>query len=179
MTRDVIMAENAKRATLAKGVKGLLFVGRGHDETHAGVPPDKPYSRPIMAKVLHEEYGDRVFQVAADWGEFTVLQKAMEPHAHKAVGFDLYSSPFANVTNAEMGGVERRMANLARGYVYFGACQQLHRNTATKGFVTDEMFRKHRTYYEVDLGMKFDSAREVDEHLQARRWKVRCPAVQP
>lgn len=179
MKRDVIMAENAERATLAKGVKAVLFVGRGHDETHVGVPPDKPYSRPIMAKVLHEKYGDRVFQVAADWGQFTVLEKAMEPHQHRAVGFDLYASPFANITNAEMGGIERRMANLARGYVYFGACRQLHGNTPIKGFVTEEMYRKHRTYYEVDFGVKFDTAREFDEYLQGRRWKLRCPATQP
>ena len=36
LKRDVEMAENAERETLAKGLKGLLFVGRGHDETHFG-----------------------------------------------------------------------------------------------------------------------------------------------
>lgn len=179
MSRDVTMAENAERATLAKGVKGLLFVGRGHDETHVGVPPDKPHSRPIMAKVLHDKYGDRVFQAAPDWGEFAVLQKAMEPLGQKAVGFDLYSSPFANVVYSEMGGVDRRMATVARGYVYFGACQQLHGNTPIKGFITDEMYKQHKAYYELDFGVKFATAREFDEHLQGRRWKLRCPTPLP
>jgi len=176
LARDVIMAENAARETLEKGVKALLFVGRGHDETHVGVPPDPPYNRPIMGGLLHNKYGERVFQVAPDGGEFTVLQRAMEAHNHKPAGFDLFRSPFATILSSEMGSVERPLANLARGYIYFGKCQQLHGNTPIKGFVTEEMYRQHRRYYEIDYGVKFDTAKEFDEYLQGRRWKIRCPA---
>ncbi len=175
LKRDVVMAENAEKATLAKGVKGLLFVGRGHDQTHVGRPPDPPYSRPIMAKVLYDKYGDRVFQVSADMGTFTVLEKVMESRNHERVGFDLYASPFATILTSEMGKVERPMANFARGYLYFGKCEQLHANTPIQGFVTEEMFEKHRNYYEIDIGRQFGSAKELDEYLQVRRWRIRCP----
>lgn len=93
LKRDVEMAENAERETLAKGLKGLLFVGRGHDETHFGLPPEKPYRRPIMAQVLHAKYGDRVFQVSADWGKFVPMNKAMESQYREPIGFDMYASP--------------------------------------------------------------------------------------
>ncbi len=138
MTRDVIMPENAERATLASGAKGLLYVGRGHAETQLGAPPDKPFTRPIMAKLLYEKYGDRVFQVTGDFGQFPVVQRAMEPLEHSSVGFDLYASMFASILSDDMKP-ERAMGNLVRGYIYFGSCQQLHRNTPIGGFVTEEM----------------------------------------
>jgi hypothetical protein len=47
--------------------KGLLFVGQGHDETHFGLPPEKPYRRP------------------------------MESRYRAPIGFDMYTSPFASV----------------------------------------------------------------------------------
>jgi hypothetical protein len=58
---------------------------------------------------------------------------------------------------------------LASGYVYIGPRTSFHRNTAIKGFVTETMFRKHRKYYDVCYG-QFNSAAEVDEHLQQHRW---------
>jgi hypothetical protein len=178
-TRDLIMAENAERETLARGVKAVLFVGGGHDQTHLGAPPEQPYRRPIMAKVLHDKYPGRVFQVAGDGGQFSVAQRAMEALQHKVSGFDLYASPLASVLSADMGSPERTMASLARGYVYFGSCQQLHGNTPIKGYVTDEMYARYRTYFEVDFGVKLATAREFDEYLQGRNWKIRCPAPLP
>jgi hypothetical protein len=174
-TRDPIMAENAERATLAAGAKAVLFVGSGHDQTHLGAPPDEPYRRPIMAKVLHDKYPGRVFQVAGDAGWYPVAQRAMEALGHKVSGFDLYASPLASVLSADMGTPERTLGSLARGYVYFGSCQQLHGNTPIRGFVTDEMYAKYRTYFDVDFGQKLATAREFDEYLQRRNWKIKCP----
>jgi len=168
--RDVEMAENAEREILAKGVKGLLFVGRGHDETHVGRPPDKPYRRPIMGKLLYDKYGERVFQVSPDWGKFPAVTKAIDPAQRLPVGFDLAASPFASILIREMGPEPLKMEKMARGYVYFGPADRLHPNTAIVGFVTDEMFAKYRNYYETDIGRPFSSAREVDEFLQANRW---------
>ena len=175
-SRDRIMADNAERATLARGVKGVLFVGSGHDQTHLGAPPDEPYRRPIMARLLHGRYPDRVFQVAGDGGQFPAAQRAMEALQHKVSGFDLYASPLASVLSADMGSPERTMGSLARGYVYFGSCPQLHGNTPIKGYVTDEMYAKYRTYFEIDFGVKLATAREFDEYLQGRNWRIRCPA---
>jgi hypothetical protein len=175
MTRDEIMAENAERATFQAGVKGLLFVGRGHAETHFGLPPDPPFPRPIMAQVLHRKYAERLFQVTGDWGVFGVVQKAMAPLGHRAVGFDMYASPFASILSTDVATTYLPMSVRARGYVYFGNCQQLHRNTSLRGFVTEATFEKHRHYFEVDFNREFKSAQEVDDYLAERNWKLRCP----
>jgi hypothetical protein len=170
LKRDVEMAENAERETLAKGVKALLFVGRGHDETHFGLPPDKPYRRPIMGQVLHKKYGDRVFQVMADWGKFAPMNKAMESRDRMPIGYDMYSSPFEAVLMVDMVPTPTKMANLARGYVYFGPVERLHRNTTIPGFVTDAMFEKYKEYYRIDFGRPFQSAKEVDDHFMENLW---------
>ena len=169
LKRDVEMAGNAEREILAKGVKGLLFVGRGHDETHFGLPPDKPYRRPIMGQVLYKKYGDRVFQVMADWGKFAPMNKAMESRYRQPIGFDMAASPFATVLMADMGG-PTPIANLARGYVYFGPFERLHRNTTIPGFVTDAMFEKFKEYYRIDFGRPFHSAKEVDDYFTENLW---------
>ncbi len=170
MKRDLEMAENVEREILAKGIKGLAFVGRGHDESHFGTPPDKPYNRPIMGKVLYEKHGDRVLQVALDWGGFPAVTKAIDPGRTLPVGFDMFSSPFASILVRGMGPDPVKMEKLARGYVYFGPAERLRRNTAIVGFVTAEMFAKYGRYCEIDLGRPFSSAREVDEYLQENRW---------
>lgn len=170
LERDVEMAEAAERETLAKGVKGLLFVGRGHDETHFGLPPDKPYRRPIMGQVLHKKHGDRVFQVMADWGKFVPMDKAVGSRHRTPIGFDMYSSPFASVLMVDMRPIPTKMANLARGYVYFGPVERLHRNTTIPGFVTDAMFEKYKEYYRIDFGRPFQSAKEVDDHFMEHLW---------
>jgi hypothetical protein len=168
--RDVEMAENVEREILARGIKGLAFVGRGHDETHFGTPPDKPYRRPIMGKVLYDKYGDRVHQVCPDWGGFPAVTKACDPAHPLPVGFDMPSSPFASIITLEMGRIPAKIEKMARGYIYFGPAERLHANTPIAGFVTDEMFAKYKNYYEIDFGRKFTSAKEVDEWLQANRW---------
>lgn len=168
--RDVEMADNAEREILAKGIKGLLFVGRGHDETHFGRPPDKPYRRPIMGKVLYDKYGEKVFQVSPDWGGFPAVTKAIDPARPLPIGFELAVSLFATILVHEMGPVPVKMESIAGGYVYFGPAEQLHPNTAIAGFVTEEMFAKYRNYYEIDFGRPFASAQEVDRFLQENRW---------
>lgn len=170
LKRDVEMAENAERETLAKDAKGLLFVGRGHDETHFGLPPDKPYRRPIMGQVLHQKHGDRVFQVMADWGKFAPMNKAMESSYRAPIGYDMYSSPFASVLMRDMGPAPTRMSNLARGYVYFGPFERLHRNTTIPGFVTDAMFEKYKEYYRIDFDRPFQSPEEVNEYFRESLW---------
>jgi len=170
LKRDVEMAENAERETLAKGVKGLLFVGRGHDQTHFGRPPDKPYHRPIMGQVLYNKYGDRVFQVAPDWGKFPVLNRVMESRNRSPIGFDMFTSPFATVLNDDMGQMSTKMENLARGYVYFGRSDRLHRNTTIPGFVTEEMYQKYWRYYQIDFGKPFKNAKEVDDYFMENLW---------
>ena len=98
----------------------------------------------------------------------------MELRGHKAIGFDLYSSPFAEVLCPAdfTGAPEVPFSEIARGFVYLGPRDDLHRNTTIEGFVTDEMFKKYKRYYEVDFQRTFKDAEEVDRYLQDHRWPV-------
>jgi len=51
-----------------------------------------------------------------------------------------------------------------------GPQASFHKNTAIKGFVTDEMFKQYKRYYEIDYGRTFKDAEDVDKYLQAHRW---------
>ena len=133
-----------------KGIKALLFAGLGHDETHFGLPPDAPYRRPIMAQVLYQKYGDRVYQVRPDWGVFAPINKSMNNKISFPLAFDMPASPFANILIRVMGPVPARLQTNARGFIYFGPREALHRNTFIEDFVTDDMFKKYRNYYEID-----------------------------
>jgi len=167
------MAEQVEKEIIAKGQKGLLFVGRCHDFTHYEFPPNINAGRDIMGNLLYKKFGDRVFQVwLGSDATFPIVDYIMKLRGHKPLGFNLYSSPFANILSPPTwyDAPEVPFCKVARGYVYLGARTSLHKNTPIKGFITDEMFNKYRQYYEVDLGRSFKSAEELDEYLQTHRF---------
>jgi hypothetical protein len=152
-------------------LKGLVFVGRCHDFTHYEFPPEVNFGRPIMGNLLYKKYGDRVFQVWLASGWLPPFEGVMKLRGHKPAGFDLYASPFANILSPpNWDAPEVPLSKIARGYVYFGPRVKLHKNTPIKGFVTDEMFKKYKQYYEIDFGRKFKNAEEVDKYFQAHRF---------
>jgi len=172
LKRDRTMAEQAEKEIIQKGQKGLVFVGRCHDFTHYEFPPEVNFGREIMGNLLYKEYGDRVFQVWLGGGTFQIVEEAMSLVGHKPLGFDLYVSPFANILTpsfwSDAPGVP--LSKVARGYVYLGPHSGLHKNTPIEGFVTDEMFKAHRRYYEIDFERSFKDASDVDKYLQAHRF---------
>ncbi len=169
--RDNVMAEQVGKEIVERGKKGLVFVGRCHDFTHYEFPPEVNLGRPIMGNLLYKKYGDRVFQVWLGTGWLAPMEKAMKPRGHKPTGFNLYASPFANILSPPgWDAPEVPLSKIARGYVYFGPREKLHKNTPIKGFVTDDMFKKYKQYYEIDFGRKFENAQEVDEHFQKHRF---------
>ncbi|MHC4260266.1 MAG: hypothetical protein ACYSTF_07655 [Planctomycetota bacterium] len=169
--RDNVMAEQVRKEIVEKGKKGLVFVGRCHDFTHYEFPPEVNFGRPIMGNLLYKKYGDRVFQVWLASGWLPPFEGVMKPRGHKPAGFDLHASPFANILSPpNWDAPEVPLSKIARGYIYFGPRAKLHKNTPIKGFVTDEMFKKYKQYYEIDFGRKFKNAEEVDKYFQAHRF---------
>lgn len=170
---DPTMAAEVEKEIIQKGQKGLVFVGRCHDSTHYEFPPEINYGREIMGNLLYKKYGDRVFQVWEGGSDFLpAIEEVMKLRGYEQIGFDLYASPFANIRTSaswsDAPGVPLR--KVARGYVYLGPRTKLHKNTPIEGFVTEEMFKRYRRYYEVDFGRSFKSAEEVDKYLQAHRF---------
>ncbi len=171
---DATMAEKAEQI-ISSGQKVLIFVGRCHDFTHYEFTREQNFGRPIMGKILHDKYGDRVFQVWLGSGGFLpTLRRAVGSAFKEPIGFDLYASPFATILSpGEWNDApEVPMGKLARGYVYFGAPASLHRNTPIKGFVTEEMFLRYREFYEQDYGRTFENAKEFDVWLQEHRFPM-------
>ena len=170
-TMDRAMADQAAVNILERDKKGLLFVGRCHDMTLYEFPPEMNYGRPIMGNVLHKKYGDRVFHVWLYSRLFPQIERAMQSAGLPKGAFTVAGSPFAAIkskTFIDARGVE--LKHLAQSVVYLGPMKTFKRNTAIVGYVTDEMFKKYREYYEADYGRKFKNALEVDKHLRARRW---------
>ena len=98
------------------------------------------------------------------------MNTLMEGRVGRPVGFDVAASPFSALVLEGVGIDTARMSSLARGFVYFGTREQLHRNTTIPGFVTDEMFEKYQEYYRIDFGRPFKSAKEVNEYFQETLW---------
>lgn len=171
LKRDKTMAEQVEKEIIDKNQKGLVFVGRCHDFTHYEFPPEVNFGRDIMGNLLYKKYGNRVFQVWLGTGWLPPMEKVMKLREHKPTGFDLYASPFANILSpAGWDAPEVPLSKIARGYVYFGPRGKLHKNTPIEGFVTDEMFKRYKQYYEVDFGRTFKDAEDVDKYLQAHRF---------
>jgi len=170
--RDRVMAEQVEKEIVEKGEKGLVFVGRCHDFTHYAFPSNVDLRSGIMGHLLHQKYGDRIFQVWPHVSALRVMEDVMELRGHKTIGFDLYSSPFAEaLCPADFTGApDVPFSRIARGFVYLGPRDDLHRNTTIEGFVTDEMFKKYKRYYEVDFERTFKDAEDVDKFLQEHLW---------
>ncbi len=171
LKRDKTMADQVEKEIIDKKQKGLVFVGRCHDFTHYEFPPEVNFGRDVMGNLLYKKYGNRVFQVWLGTGWLPPMEKVMRLRGHKSAGFDLYASPFANILSpAGWDAPEVPLSKIARGYVYFGPRGKLHKNTPIEGFVTDEMFKQYKQYYEVDFGRTFKDAEDVDKYLQAHRF---------
>jgi len=174
LKRDKIMAQQVEKEIISKGHKGLIFVGRCHDFTHYEFPSNINFGRDIMGNLLYKKFGERVFQVGLGPNKLAVIENVMELKNHKPIGFDLYVSPFANILSpagwSDAPGIP--FSKLARGYIYLGKRANLHKNTPIRGFITDEMFKRYKQNYEIDLGRSFKSAKELDEYLQAHRFPM-------
>jgi uncharacterized iron-regulated protein len=172
LKRDKTMAEHIEEEIITQGKKGLIFVGRCHDFTHYKFSPTINLGRDIMGNLLHNKFGDCIFQVWLGPGPGSLIENVMKLRGHNLVGFDLYQSPFANIlTPVDWSDApEVPFANVARGYVYLGPQANLNRNTSIKGFVTKEMFKKYKQYYEIDFERTFKDAEELDHYLQSHRF---------
>ncbi|MHC4125813.1 MAG: hypothetical protein ACYSRR_05080, partial [Planctomycetota bacterium] len=171
---DKIMAQHVEKEILQRGHKGFLFVGMGHDWTQYQYPPEATFgvNCKFMGTHLKEKYGDRIFQVRAQASsDPSIINQVMKSRNHSSIGFNMQDSPFANIlVPVGKGAPNVPWSKLACGYLYLGSRASFHRNTPVKGYVNEEMFNKYKHYYEVDYGRSFNSAKEVDEYLQRRRW---------
>jgi len=97
---DTSMAQQVEEHILQKGCKGLVFVGLGHDWTQYKYPLEATFGIDFkpMGNHLKEKYGDQVFQVRTQCSaDPSFIHQVMECRNYERVGFDMQTSPFANI----------------------------------------------------------------------------------
>lgn len=170
---DQGMAATVEEEIIAKGIRGLVFCGQGHDTAQIAGQTYEGIDRPIMAGLLYAKYGSRVFQVRP-YSEYpSFMERVMARLGDRPTGFDICGTPLAPVMlfgTKDDAGVS--FGRLTQGFVYLAPRAKLHANTTIRGFVTAGMFRRYRKCYETSLGRKFRDAQDVDLYLRKHRWSA-------
>jgi hypothetical protein len=190
--RDDWMAKNIDDGILGPGLKGIVLIGLNHSFTKYAQPvlKDGKLDRewPRTSSILHQKYGDKIFQIAAHGVMMSpgvvdkeykgsgpvlpsVVEKIMSARGDKPVGFDVAGSPFANLRDSESYYFRWQpkvtFADVCEGYVFLKAEKDLASTPWIEGFISDEMFQRSQTYYELTYQRKFANAKEVDDFFKA------------
>ena len=161
---DKFMANIIAEQVLDKGEKAVVQIGNMHSFTHYRVPsgeqgtPLKEWPR--MGCILHEEYGDRVFQIALHQDHFTadknnlqprkvldgLMEAVMAQRGNPPVGFDVVGSPFENLRdrNSYYFAFQKYVvfSDIARGYIFIKPVKKLSKTTWVDGFIGPENFKR-------------------------------------
>jgi hypothetical protein len=191
--RDDWLMENLEASILRPGAKGIVLVGFNHSFTHYAQPrldKDMKLERewPRMANLLYQKYRERIFQIGLHGPQMLpsvidktykggepvlsgLIEKIMAAAGGRALGFDVVGSPFANIRDSLSYYYHWQpkvaFADINRGYIFMKPVKELSPCGWMKGFISDEMFERSRSYYEYAYGRKFQNAREVDEFLSS------------
>ncbi|VGO17925.1 hypothetical protein PDESU_06527 [Pontiella desulfatans] len=160
--RDEFMADTLAREVIEKGGKALVQIGANHSFTH--------YRQPVIRDgqvvrewarfgyILHESYGEKIFQVVLHMTQLNsagtksrqtlggLLNKVFAHNENRALGFDVYGSPFAHLRDRKSYYFAHQdtvvFSDMARGYVFLKPLRELHRMTWANGFVSEDNFER-------------------------------------
>jgi len=157
---DPFMADVIEREVLAKHGKVLVQIGYMHSFTRYRLAE----MAPRFGYILHEKYGDRIFQVCLHQPHFgpevltgnpptsrpliiDFIEKIMMKNGNKPVGFDVDNSPFANLRDRRSlyfaSNSETVFSDIAQGYVFIKPLNSLNfRMTWVDGFINEENFER-------------------------------------
>ncbi len=191
--RDDWMQESVEKEILAPGLRGLVLIGFNHSFTHYAQPKlgkDGRLERewPRMTNVLHQKYGEKIYQVGLHGPYMSpaqidktykgpepvivdLLEKVMAARGDKPVGFDVAGSPFAGIRDdaAYYFHWQPKMTfgDLCQAFVFVKPIKKLSPCSWMENFISDEMFEKSKAYYESSYGRKFANSKEVNEFFKA------------
>jgi uncharacterized RDD family membrane protein YckC len=183
--RDELMAWNVERETIMKGERAIVWVGAAHSHInyrHPGFISEgkvvTEFSR--MGFLLHQKYGDDVFQILLHDGHYKSLEGAIrsfiEHIAHhrqdRAVGFDVVGSPFALLRDSNALFFRHQpgvcYSDLTSGYVFLKPIQQQESCDWLEGYISEDMFVNNKPYYEALCGRKLRSTEEANRCASQR-----------
>lgn len=190
---DALMAAAVEAAVIRKKTKGMVWVGRNHSFTHYAQPAVNAdgifiHDWPRLGYLLHQRYQDRIFQISFHGsdsydspkgiydkynGEKPVLsdliEKIMAERGNKPVGFDISPSPFANVKDRRSIQFyfqpNVRFSDITQGYIFINPWDKISKCQKIENYVSEEMFKKYKLYYESIYKRNFKNAQEVNELL--------------
>jgi len=190
--RDELMAAAIEDEVIKNGAKGMVWVGAHHAFAHYAQPEVNDEGIvirewPRMTMLLNRQYRDRIFQIdfhrrhgspESIFKKYKggkpvfsdLMEKIMAARENKPVGFDVSSSPLANVRDSQSYYFHFqpnvRFADLCQGFIFLKPYSKILPCQKIENFVSDAMFEKYKLYYDTSYNKKFASAKEVNEFLK-------------
>ena len=169
--RDKHMARVVSREIFDKGLKALVQIGYFHSFTRYRMPAVKEGKlmaevSPRFGYILHEKYGERIFQICLHQWHFGpefitgeaeggsspalpgLLEEIFESNGNKPVGFDVENSPFAPLRDRTdfLFAFQNYVTftDIAQGYVFLKPLDEINKVTWVDGFIDESNFEKAR-----------------------------------
>jgi hypothetical protein len=190
--RDELMAAVIELEVIRKGAKAMVLVGFNHSFTHYAQPRVNADGMlrgewPRMANILYQAYGDRIFQIGFHFQHFSpkniwpaykggepvftdVVEKIMALRADQPVGWDVLASPFAGIRDRQSYFFHFQprvnFGDICRGCIFLRPCGKISACRPIKNFITEDMFKKSRGFFEARFNRTFNTVDELNEFME-------------
>jgi uncharacterized RDD family membrane protein YckC len=170
VSSDAFYARQVEEQIIEPGLRGIVWVGYAHASLRAPNPwASDRYSYPRMGFMLHQKYGDQLFEIRMHAPMISIadvdptqpavrsrlrifLDELFEERNNKPVGFDIVESPFGPLRDKTLW--EDQMAprmdfeDRSDGYVMLLRSDRLIKCRWIPNFITPEMFTQLKPYYQ-------------------------------
>jgi hypothetical protein len=182
--RDELMAREVEREIIERGERGIVWVGGNHAFTHY----KQPYGKGRMAYILHQKYGDKVFQVSLQALDFSptfsitfprpgyqgpeptineFIERIMAVRGQAPVGFDITGGPFATLRDSTSYYYHSQpsadLADFTSGYIYLEPTAAFQKCQWTEGYITPGMYVRNKPFYEGKLAASRITVHNAEE----------------
>jgi hypothetical protein len=173
-----LYAANVAQETIEKGKRGIVLVGGAHSSLYQLYPfgegTELLGEKARMGFLLHQKYGDQVFQIlfhndgilqSNKISEF--IEQVASERDNKSFGCDMKSSPFGRLRDSSAHNFRLQpglcLSDIAAGYIYLKPIAGQKRCEWLDGYISENMFLKYKYYYERKTGRSLSSPKDVDK----------------
>jgi hypothetical protein len=177
--RDELMAATVEREILGRGERGVVLIGAGHAFLRYGRPGRIVDGKAVTEKrrmgyMLHQRHGDRVYQILLYHSQLRHIfpacwEDVMSAREDAPVGFDVVGSPFENHRSGFRSQTRVLFADVTPGVVFLGKDATLAPSDRIDDFITQEMFLRHKPFYEARAGRSLRDAGDANRHVSNRQ----------
>ena len=177
--RDELMAATVEREILGRGERGVVLIGANHAYLRYGWPGRIVHGKAVAEKrrmgyMLHQRHGDRVYQILLYHSQLRQIfpecwDEVMSGRDGAPVGFDVIGSPFENLRSGFESQASVLFADVTPGVVFLANAGTLEPSNRIDGFITHEMFLRHKPFYEARAGRSLRNAGDANRHVPNRQ----------